>query len=150
MRPTFLAVLCATAFGVVACNAKQEAPTRSTLALVPVPSTALIVDGAVVTLEEWEDCAAAAKAHEAWVTTRIPTDSGRALASKQAVDIQTLCASGKWPKGTVDCFDNATSGAASDKCAEKLSQAQKQAVSDLFTEILSVGKAAAIGSGSAT
>ena len=152
------AVLCTTALGVVACKAKTEAapvaiPMPTTAPTGTMPTMTTIANdagsGAAITAEEWEDCAAAAKAHETWVAMRIPTDAGKSLATKQAVAMQTLCAAGKWPKGTVDCFDNATTGAASDKCAERLSQEQKKAVSDLYTEILNVGKAAAIGSGSA-
>lgn len=155
VKQTLFILLCSTAFGVGACKAKQESvPVAIPLPATPPPATMPMMandagSGSAITAEEWEDCAAAASAHEIWVGARIPTDAGKSLAAKQAIEIQKLCAYGKWPKGTGNCFDNATSAAALDKCAEKISQEQKKAVSDLFTEILNVGKAAAIGSGSA-
>ena len=147
--------MCAAAFCVLGCKAKQEAKPSTTNVIVPMTGSAPATTmppamGSAVTMEEWEDCAEAAKAHETWLGQRIATDAGRTLASKQALEIQKLCAYGKWSKGTVACFDNTTSGASLDKCAEKLSDEQKKAISDLFTEILNAGKNAAVGSGSAS
>ena len=109
----------------------------------------MAANAAGVTVEEWEDCDAAGEAHKAWVYTRIATDAGKTLANAQGTTIQKLCIEGKWAKGTVACFYSATDSAATDKCAEKLNAVQKTSVSDLFTEILNAGKAAAVGSGSA-
>lgn len=161
-KTSLASLLCATALCVFGCKAKQEATPTPVNATLSKPGTAPMgtmpaIDNAAagsgsaaVTLEEWEDCEAAAVAHQTWVGQRIATDAGRTLATKQALEIQKLCAYGKWPKGTVTCFDDATSGTALDKCAEKLSEEQKKAVSDLFTEILNATKNAAVGSGSAS
>ena len=157
-KKSLTTLVCATALGLFGCKAKQEATPNTTNEVIATPAPTGTMptatntaagSGSAVTVEEWEDCNVAAQAHETWVAQRVATDAGKTLASKQALEIQKLCAYGKWPKGTVACFDNATSGADTDKCAEKLSQEQKKAVSDLFTEILNAAKNAAVGSGSA-
>ena len=156
-KTSLISLVCASALCVFGCKAKQEATPTPANAALPTPNTMPAManpptgsGSATVTLEEWEDCAAAAVAHEKWLGQRIATDAGKTLASKQALEIQKLCAYGKWSKGTVTCFDDATSATALDKCAEKLTQEQKTAVSDLFTEILNATKNAAVGSGSAS
>ena len=154
LKNSLISFMCASAFCIIGCKAKQEATPNTTNVIVPMAGSTPTVmiptaPGSAVTTEEWEDCAEAAKAHEAWLGQRLATDAGRTLASKQALEIQKLCAYGKWSKGTVACFDDTASGAALDKCAEKLSDEQKKAVSDMFTEILNAGKNAAVGSGSA-
>lgn len=154
LKTSLISFMCASVFCVIGCKAKQEATPNTTNVVVPMSGSAPTATmppamGSAVTMEEWEDCAEAAKAHELWLSQRIATDAGKSLASKQALEIQKLCAYGKWSKGTVNCFDNTTSGAELDKCAEKLSEEQKKAVSDMFTEILNAGKNAAVGSGSA-
>ena len=155
LKISLISFMCASAFCVIGCKAKQEATPNTTNVIVPVTgaaptATMPTAPGSAVTMEEWEDCAEAAKAHELWLSQRIATDAGKTLSNKQAVELQRLCAYGKWSKGTVACFDNTTSSAELDKCAEKLSVEQKQAVSDMFTEILNSGKNAAVGSGSAS
>lgn len=155
LKNSLISFICATAFCVIGCKAKQEATPNTTNVIVPMSGSAPTATvppsmGSAVTIEEWEDCALAAKAHESWLSQRIATDAGKILASKQALEIQKLCAYGKWSKGTVACFDDTTSSSALDKCAEKLSDEQKKAVSDMFTEILNAGKNAAVGSGSAS
>ena len=156
---SLITLFCTTALFTFGCKAKKEAAPITTNVIIPTPAPTGTMpsannpatgSGSAVTMEEWEDCNVAAKAHEAWVSQRIATDAGKTLASKQALEIQKLCAYGKWPKGTVGCFDNAINGGDADKCAEKLSEEQKKAVSDLFTEILNAGKNAAVGSGSAS
>ena len=153
-KNSLFSLICAAAFCVLGCKAKQEAKPNTTNVVVPMTGSAPTATtppamGSAVTMEEWEDCAEAAKAHELWLSQRIATDAGKSLASKQALEIQKLCAYGKWSKGTVACFDHTTSAGDLDKCADKLSEEQKKAVSDMFTEILNAGKNAAVGSGSA-
>ena len=150
---TLIAAATLSSFG---CKAKQEAAPTKTAVAIPANGSATSPVGTVVaanaagvTVEEWEDCDAAGEAHKVWVAERIATDAGKTLAGLQGTAIQKLCIEGKWTKGTVACFYSATDSAATDKCAEKLSAAQKTSVSDLFTEILNAGKAAAVGSGSA-
>jgi hypothetical protein len=154
-KNSLISFMCAAAFCVLGCKTKPEATPNTTNVIVPMAGSTPTVmiptaPGSAVTTEEWEDCAEAAKAHALWLSQRIATDAGKSLSNKQAVEIQRLCAYGKWSKGTVACFDNTTSGAELDKCAEKLSVEQKQAVSDMFTEILSTIKNAAVGSGSSS